>query len=187
MVIREFLVWYTENHGQDRIRELVEGAREDLRRYLGGPDPIANLLAASWYPARLAYLILDKVTEGFPETAIATQAKGAARALVKRQMGNGVYRFFLKRVVTPQLYAASVPRMWRQLHSTGDRRMRITGQGTAESSVSNWTGHHPVLCTITLETMCAVFDLMGCKDVRYKRVTCVSRGATECTTQVTWK
>jgi hypothetical protein len=43
-----------------------------------------------------------------------------------------------------------------------------------------------VLCTITIETMCAVLETMGCKALRWKRTACVSRGAKECVTLLEW-
>ena len=183
-VIREFLGWYTDRYGKERLVELMANAPPDLRPYLDDP---ATLLAASWYPARLGFLILDKITEGVPESHIAAMSKEAARVITKRQ-ASGAYRFFLEKLVTPQVYAVSVPHMWRQLHSTGVRQMKITAPKVAESIVRDWTGHHPVFCTITLETMCAIFEMMGCKDVRYKRISCVSRGgAKECKTELYWR
>lgn len=74
----------------------------------------------------------------------------------------------------------------KYIHDTGDRKIELTAPGEALSSVRNWAGHHRMLCLLTVETMCAMFETMGCKNVQHERASCVSDGATECVTRVTW-
>jgi hypothetical protein len=112
--------------------------------------------------------------------------KDATRFVVKQTM-NGVYRFLLENLITPDMYALSVPRLWRQLHTTGRRRIEIAGPGEATSIVSAWPGHHPLLCSIAIATMCGVFEVMGCRDVRWERIECVSEGGRQCVTRVRWR
>jgi hypothetical protein len=184
--LREFVQWYGINHGKERLREVAQNLPEEMRSYIDPDDPIVNLLAASWYPSRFCNVLLDAVSEGLSQPEIERMAHDATRWIVQRGM-NSVYRFALRRLVTPEMYAASVPRLWRQLHTTGDREMRVTSPTTAESKVLNWGGHHSVMCTVTIETMCAVFETMRCQHVTWKRVACVSRGASECVTLLEWK
>jgi hypothetical protein len=73
-----------------------------------------------------------------------------------------------------------------QLHSTGVRKMTILRTGEAVSRVERWTGHHSVLCLCTIETMRAMFERMGKRDVAWERTKCVSEGATSCVTTLTW-
>jgi hypothetical protein len=93
----------------------------------------------------------------------------------------------LSKIVTPEMYAASIPRLWHLVHDTGERRIDDVAPGEARSIVRAWPGHHPVLCLFTIETMCAILETMGCEAVKYERVSCVSTGGTECVTRVTWK
>lgn len=183
--IREFVAWYEQRHGIERLRTIAERAPEDLRHYLDPDDPL-NILASSWYPARLVHSILDTLSEGATRSEIAKMAHDSNRWVVARGM-NSVYRFMLERLVTPEMYAACVPWMWRQLHTTGERRITMTSDHGFESVVAHWPGHHPVLCVLVIETMCAVLEAMGKTGVRWTRRSCVSRGDRACVTDVTWR
>lgn len=184
-VLRGFVEWYEAHHGQDSTRLLAEGLPADLRRELDPDEPGVKLLASSWYPARLCHAILDTITGDLSEAQVERMAHEATRWFVGRG-STGIYRFMLRRLVTPEMYAFSVARLWRQWHTTGDRAVSITSPTTAESKVLRWGGHHRVLCTVTIETMCAVFETMGCRGVTWKRTACVSRGSKECVTLVEW-
>jgi len=168
------------------VRSIAQHLPDDLRACLDPDAPGIRLLASSWYPARLAHLILDALSEGLTEQQIQTMSRDATRDIVKRGTSS-IYGFVLRRLITPEMYALSVARLWRQWHDTGDREVRVTSATTAQSKVLRWGGHHPVLCTITIETMCAVFEAMGCKSVTWQRTACVARGAKECATLLEWK
>lgn len=185
-VLREFVQWYESHFGMDGLRAVAENLPEDLRHYIDPYEPVVNMLAASWYPSRFCNLLLDAVSEGRSHAELELLAHDATRWIVARSMSS-VYRFALRRLVTPEMYALSVPRLWRQLHSTGDREVKVTSDTTLQSKVLNWPGHHPVLCTVTIETMCAILETMKCQDVTWRRVACVSRGGSECVTQVEWR
>jgi hypothetical protein len=195
--IREFFTWYQKTHGIESVRVLVRHAPPDLRPLLDPEEPMVKLLPATWYPCRLVHPMLDAVKERMSDAAFNQMAKEANRHLVRTGM-NSVYRFFLEKLVSPELYATLVPRFWRQLHTTGVREMTIVrnddgdgderaGVGEAISITRDWGGHHPLLCTCVIETMCAIFEQMGKKDVKWVRETCVGSGAAECRTRLTWK
>jgi hypothetical protein len=182
--IRELLAWYESRCGREGVLRMVARAPHDLRSHID-PDEIIPLLATSWYPARLVHSMLDTISEGLSDAEIERMAREANRAVVSHGM-NSVYKFLLEKLATPDIYAATIPRMWRLMHSTGQRRMRVIAPGEAESVVANWPGHHPLLCLITIETMCAIFEKMGCRNVRHERLACVSTGGSECVTRVRW-
>jgi hypothetical protein len=184
--IRELFAWYEGRYGKERVRYMAESAPDDLRELLDPDDPIP-ILAASWYPARLVHSMLDTVTEGMTEIEIQRMAKEATRAVVTGGLGS-VYRFVLEKLATPEMYAASIPRLWHLMHDNGERSIEVVGPGEALSKVRNWGGHHPLLCLVTIETMCAVFETMGCRAVKTERLSCVStHGGDACVTRVTWR
>jgi hypothetical protein len=184
--IRGFVEAFEKRHGKEVIRRMAASAPPDLRAHLDPDDPTTQLMAASWYPARLAHLMLDALAEDHSEQEIERLAKEASREIVRNSM-NGAYHYIFQKLATPQMYALLLPRMWRQLHSTGERSLTLLGPGRAESRIARWPGHHAVLCMLTNQFMCAIFEEMGCRNVRWKRRTCVSRdGGTECITDVTW-
>ena len=183
--VREFFLWYGEARGDDAVTRMVARAPEDCRALLDPEDPITKILPGSWYPCRLVHAMLDSVAEEVPRTALLPLLREANRAVVDKA-ARGVYRMFFRRLLTPEMYALAVPRFWNQLHNTGKRRMKVLSAGLAESVVSDWPGHHPLLCTLTIETMAAVFEHMGKVDVRWDRKACLSDGAPECVTHLRW-
>jgi hypothetical protein len=185
--IREFFAWYERKFGIDSIRVMAREVPPDLAPLLDPDDPLVNLLASSWYPARLVHSMLDTMHRGKTEQEMERLARDATREVVKNGM-NSVYRTLFKKLGTPDIYALMIPRMWRQLHDSGERSLRIDRPGHGTSRIAKWRGHHPMLCMLSQELMCAIFETMGCKNPTWKRVQCVGRGApsNECIYEVTW-
>lgn len=185
--IREFFAWYQQKFGLERVRAMARQMPEELRPLLDPDDPIVHFLASSWYPARLVHAMLELAMEGRTELETQRWARDATRHVVKHGM-NSVYRVLLSKLGSPEIYARMVPRMWRQLHDSGDRSVVITGEGRATSRIANWRGHHALLCLLSTDLMCAVFEEMGCRNVKWRRVQCLSHGGggSECVYEITW-
>jgi len=185
--IREFFAWYERKFGIDSIRVMARRVPADLAPLVDPDDPLVNMLASSWYPARLVHSMLDTMHEGKTEQEMERLARDATREVVKNGM-NTVYRALFRSLGSPEIYARMIPRMWRQLHDTGDRALEIDRPGHGLSRTANWKGHHPMLCMLSTELMCAVFEQMGCRNATWKRVRCVGRAnvGNECVYDVTW-
>lgn len=183
--VRELVLWYGEKYGEKKLERLAARAGEIAGRKPTEP-PILELLPSAWYPSRTVNALLDALAEGENEVVLQHLAHDATRAVIARGTGT-VYRFLLQKLATPELYARLVPRFWSQLHSTGERTITIVAPGQLESVVRAWPGHHPLLCTITIETMAAIFEAMGLTDVRWRRLACVSKGDAECRTELRWR
>ncbi|MGH7296415.1 MAG: hypothetical protein ACRELB_15865, partial [Polyangiaceae bacterium] len=108
-------------------------------------------------------------------------ARDANREVVPRMI-RGVYRVLFRAVASPELYARHVPRLWRRLHTTGDRAVVIRAPGEALSTTTRWDGHHPMLCWMTIYTMVYVFEAMGYRQWTVERLACVSHGGDRCET-----
>lgn len=185
--IREFFAWYERKFGVEGVRHMARNVPPDLAALLDPDDPIVNFLAASWYPARLVHAMLDAMHEGRTEQEMERFAREATRDVVKNHMSS-VYRVLFQRLGSPEIYARMIPRLWRQLHDSGVRSLEIVGEGQATSRVSRWDGHHPMLCTLSVQLMVAIFEEMGCRDVRARRVRCIGRtSGGECVYEVSWK
>jgi hypothetical protein len=187
--IREFFAWYERKFGEGSIRHMARQVPADLAPLLDPDEPVVHFLASSWYPARLVHSMLDTMNEGRSELEIERLGRDATRHVVSNGM-NSVYRVLLSKLGSPEIYARMIPRMWRQLHDTGDRSLVITGPGHATSRIMRWEGHHPTLCMLSTQLMCAIFEEMGCRDVRWRRVRCIGRtgpASGECVYDVTWK
>lgn len=184
--ILEVLAWWEDTRGLEELRSLAHRLPPDFGKLVDPDQPVRGLLSSSWYPSRFVWALLDDLAARRGEAEVRRLLKEATRWAVRRGT-KGVYGFLLERLGTPDLYAMAVPRLWRQLHTTGERRMKVLAPGEAESAVARWPGHHPQLCTLTIELMCAVFERMGLRDVTWERTSCVAEGGAECVTRLRWR
>jgi hypothetical protein len=178
--VRELLLWHDGKYGHEETATLVEGLPPPLLGMLDVARPGLGILGASWYPTALTHPMLDRIAarHGHEGRELAREAN---RDVVPRMI-HGIYRMAFRAVASPELYARHVPRLWRRLHTTGDRSMELRDGGEALSIVADWPGHHPVLCWVTIYTMAYVFEAMGYKHWTVDRLACVSHGAPRCET-----
>lgn len=158
----------------------------DVAAQLDAGDDALGLIASAWYDVTVVHVMLDAIVAPYPAGDRHVLIKTAAREAVKSSM-NGVYKFVVAQIVTPSFYARNIQRLWRMLHDTGSREIQIVREGHAISRTWDWPGHHPLLCEVTIETMCAIFELTGGKEVVARRTQCVSHGASECVADVRWR
>jgi hypothetical protein len=178
--IREFLLWHDAQVGHEQTLRLIEGIPPGLARLLTPAEPGFGILGATWYPSSLVHPMLDRLAAGTRDGG-RQFALDANRVVVPRMI-RGIYRVLFDAVATPDRYAQHVGRLWRRLHTTGDRRMQIVAPGEALSTVERWPGHHPMLCWITIYTMAFIFEAMGYTRWSVDRVACVSSGGARCET-----
>jgi hypothetical protein len=178
--IREFLLWHDAQYGHAQTLRLVEGVPPDLARLLTPAEPGLGVLGATWYPSSLVHPMLDRLAASTRDGG--RQFALEANRVVVPRMIRGVYRVLFDAVATPERYAAHVQRLWRNLHTTGERSMVIRTPGEALSAVERWPAHHPLLCWITIYTMAFLFEAMGYTHWSVDRVACVSSGGARCET-----
>jgi hypothetical protein len=183
--IREMLLWHSNRYGHAATVALCDRVPQDLLGMLDLTKPGLGVLGASWYPISLTYPMLDRVLEQYGGEG-RELAAAVNRDLVPKMI-RGIYRMVFQTVASPELYARHVPRLWRRLHTTGDRRMRIVEEGEALSVVENWPGHHPFMCWTAIYTMAYVFEAMGYKHWSVERTACVSHGAQRCETTLRYR
>lgn len=183
--MRELLLWHDQRYGHAETVALAERIRPDLMSMLDTTQPGLGVLAATWYPISVTHPMLDRVVEvhGNEGRDIAHVAN---RDVVPRMI-RGVYRMLFRTAASPELYARHIHRMWRRLHTTGDRSMTIAQPGEALSVVENWPGHHPFLCWSVIYTMAYVFEAMGYAHWSVERISCVAHGAPRCETLLRYR
>ncbi len=184
--IREVVRWYARQHGPAAMAELVTHMPADVVAQLDPSEEALGILASKWYEAHVVHALLDAVAAQYAPAERPAILKTAAREAVGTSM-SGVYKFVVAQIVTPTFYARNIQRLWRMLHDGGMREIVIDRPGHAISRTWSWPGHHPLLCEITIETMCAILELTGCKDVHARRTHCVAHGAHECVADVRWR
>lgn len=184
--LREFMLWYDRTHGLERVVERLALLSEEERAGLALDRPVLGILASRWYPAEMVHVLLDVVTDGADEVEKDRIAREGTRAATDQAI-RGLYKLVFERLGTPERYAKNIGRLWSMLHDTGERSIEIVRDGHALSVVESWDGHHPFLCRITVETMAALFEKMGCRDVSTTQTACVSWGDPRCEATVRWR
>ena len=184
--LRPVLGWYERSFGGGPIRQAVARLPPAIRADVEIRDGMPIVLSNTWYDARIVHALLDETVGRLPPAERARVGREASRGAIE-ETARGVYKFVLEQVVSPELYARHIQGLWRLLHDGGTREIRMVEQGVAVSEIRDWPGHHPILCVLTNETMAALFEVMGMKDVVIQRECCVSDGAPLCRTHVTWR
>jgi hypothetical protein len=184
--IREIVRWYVRTHGVDAIQTAVRAMPPELARDLDPTDDALGILSSTWYDVRIVHALLDGLVAPYPPAERRALLSTGAREAV-RASSNGVYRFVVAQIVTPSFYARNIQRLWNMLHDSGRREIVIEREGLALSRTWDWPGHHPLMCDVAIETMCAVFELTGRESVIATKRSCVSDGARECLVEVRWK
>lgn len=179
-VLRTTLDWYRRSHGPDEYRAVFAGLGEEHRPLVEG-----DILPNVWYDARLAHAILERVLGPLSPDEQRAVGREAARAGLST-LSRGLYKFVLEHVVSLDLYARHVQRLFRMLHDSGDRRIEL-GDHEALSITSAWNAHHPLLCLMVNETTAAVFESLGCREVTVETLSCVSDGAPDCRCRLRWR
>jgi hypothetical protein len=179
-LVREMLLWYGGRFGHEATARLAARVPPALAPLIDPSLPALGILASSWYPVSLTHPMLDAAMEGQHDEG-RELAREANRDVVPRLI-RGVYRIAFRATASPELYARHVGRLWRRLHTTGDRSMVLRAPGEAFSVVESWAGHHPFVCWMTIYTMAYVFEAMGYKRWTVDRLACVGHGAARCET-----
>lgn len=173
------MLWYERNFGRAFHADVIDRLAPDDRSRVTEGEPALGIVASTWYPSSILFVVVDSVMEG-KSRAERSRIIREANADVVARLSKGLYRALFRMVASPELYARHIQRLWNVLHDTGERTVVIVRPGIADSTIRNWPGHHPVLCEVATETMRAVFEAMGCGQVRVDRLSCVGDGARMC-------
>ncbi len=179
-MVRELLLWYDRRFGHDETARLAAGLTPQALSRIDTSQPALGILSASWYPRSVTHPMMDAVAAraGNEGREYAMQSN---REVVPRMI-RGIYRTMFDVVASPESYAKNVGRLWRRIHTTGERSMVLRAPGEAVSRVDRWPGHHPMACWLTIYTMAYVFEAMGYRRWSVERLTCVAHGGGACET-----
>lgn len=177
--IRELVLWYESRHDARLLRAVVRSLPPELGAELDADADGLGILASRWYDARVVHLLLDAVTAKHPIDTHEKLLREGVRYAVDRSTV-GVYRFVIEQIVSPQLYARNIERLWHLMHDTGHRSIELVQPTRAISRTWGWSAHHPLLCLVAAHTMGAIFETMRCRNVVLERRACVSEGDEAC-------
>lgn len=175
LVFREFLRWYEESRGREATVRAYGSLSPELRAQLDPDRECFGVLAGSWYPSAIATGMLESITWGLgPE-----QRSALLRTGVQHAVGvtlTGVYKVLFRTLVTPERHAKYAQKIWDNYYNTGTVAGRMLSENRSEQWVTDWPGHHPLLCELSIWSLTVFHEHMGCKNVKVSRSSCVVDG-----------
>jgi hypothetical protein len=175
LVIREFLRWYEESRGRESTMRAYGSLPEELRAQLDPERDCFGMLAGSWYPIAIVTGMLESITWGLGPEERSTVLREGVRHSVGVTL-TGVYRVLFRTLMTPERHARYAQKIWDNYYDSGTVTGRMLSETRAEQCVSDWPGHHPILCELSIWSLTVFHEHMGCKNVKVSRSSCVVDG-----------
>jgi hypothetical protein len=186
VALRGFLSWYGANVHRERVVRAVQLAEQSFSEHFDVAQPGFGVLSSRWYRAEVVHGILDEITRHHAPSELTRLAEDGAQA-VMNDLLKGVYRSIIGLFVTPDRYSRHGEKLWALNYDNGRPVFRSLAATEQHVTYRDWRSHHALVCRINMATALTLYTAMGCKDVRYRRLSCVSDGAAVCATSIHWK
>lgn len=182
---REFLRWLESDFGKERVVAVARALPEETLGVLDPEGEALGVLSASWYPAAAVHALLDGLV-GDLDAAERDRIAGEGARAVMRTTLRGVYKLLFDWMATPKRYAKFSGKLWGSYYDSGEFDVAMPDATTAVCTIRDWRGHHGFICDLNREAAAAIYEAMGCRDVRVQRVECVDRGDPHCRFVTRW-
>lgn len=183
----EALKWYSATHGQARLVDAVHELPKRYAAFITAPElPSLGLLAGSWYPSEMIQLIFASLARGLSAPQITQLAADFAEASIAQTL-SGFYAALMRALASPELIATHYQKIWRVYQSTGRCEVVIHAPTHHELRISDWAGHTPFFCRMSMFASRSVLEVIGCKQVTSSIVCCVEQRAPYCGYALRWK
>lgn len=147
----------------------------ELKTHLDPDRESFGVLAGSWYPTPIVTGLLEAITWGLaPDQRSALFRQGVQHAVGVTL--TGVYRVLFRTLVTPERHAKYAQKIWDNYYNSGIVSGAMLGETRSEQWVTDWPGHHPLLCELSIWSLTVFHEHMGCKNVKVRRSSCVVDG-----------
>lgn len=172
LAFREFVHWYERTRGEAAMTRAFEAMAPALERAgLVRERECFGILPGSWYPVSIATGLLEHIATGHGiEERNAVLREGARHTLEVTL--RGVYRVLFQKLMTPERHAQYTQKIWSNFYNTGTVTGRVVEEGRAEQTVTDWAGHHPLLCELSIWTLTTMYEMMELRSVRVRRTSC---------------
>jgi hypothetical protein len=175
LAFREFLRWYSQTRGRDAALCAYFALDADLRKHLDPDRDVFGIMPGSWYPIGVATGLLDAVTDGLTLDERTALLRGGVQHTLDVTL-SGVYRVLFENVMTPERHAKYTQKIWDNFYNGGTVTGRVLAPGRAEQTVSDWPGHHLLLCEMSIWSLAFMHAKMGLRNVRVRRSACIGGG-----------
>jgi hypothetical protein len=186
LALREFLAWHEQRFGRSPTQAAVRAAEERFPGHLEPAGANYGVLTSRWYPAPVAHAVLDSALAERSPAELQKLVVDAAEFILQ-EMLRGAYRTLIGMFVTPDRYAKHGEKLWQLQYDTGKPVFRELSRTSFHVTYEGWKSHHPFVCHLNMASARPLFTAMGCKEVEYRRLGCISEGAPACTTSIHWK
>jgi hypothetical protein len=172
LVFKEFVKWYEDSRGREASLQAYRSLPAELRAHLDPERDTFGILASSWYPVHIVSGLLESITLGLaPEERSALLRDGVHHAIGVTL--TGVYKVLFQTLVTPERHAKYAQKIWNQYYNTGTVVGALLDPNRATQVITDWSGHHPLLCELSISSLTVFHEHMGCRNVRVRRTSCV--------------
>ncbi len=182
----EFVNWYGERWGREAVAVALARAESRYAVQFDLDRPGYGILASQWYHAEIVHTILDELMQKHSAAEIASMIPQAAEDIMGKML-RGIYRAIFAMCVTPERYLRHVEKIWRLQYDNGRPTILAPRANEHRITYVDWHSHHPIICHLNMAASRPIYAAMGCKEPHYKRVGCISTGATRCEVHVVWK
>ncbi len=184
--LKGFLEYYSANFGIQSLNEKIRSLDPATQELVGGSnDDFICVFSMKWYPAEAIHALLDKLFFGMPSPARSEFIKESAEHIMDQTL-KGMYRHLFSTMMSPRLYALLAQTLWSRYYDSGTITKKTIEKNVHQSSIVDWSSHHPVICDLNYESSRCIYEAMGCKNVVSSRTGCVSRGDETCTFTISW-
>jgi hypothetical protein len=184
--LREFVHWYGERRGRERLVSVIDGLPDAARASFQRDDPYLGMVSSAWYPAPSVHALIDALTVNLSPAERKAMAHDAAQTAFAATV-KGVYKLLFETLMSPPRYLKNAQKLFSRYFNTGLMTKTALAPNKHRTVVTEWTSHHPVLCEIIVHTGVYVYGAMGCQEVVHARESCISDGAASCSFVVSWK
>ncbi len=185
--VYHFVRWVQDNVGVDVLDRAAERIPRHLRDGIHPGEMVLGILSSKWYRADAIHALLDALLADPDAPTLAQLAREPIEEVMNKTL-RGVYRALFSWLATPDRYAKYAAKLWSSYY--GDGEFVVVADDDDRGSVttiSQWSGHHPLLCEANLEAARTIYTYMGCVGVEVERNTCVDEGAPTCRYTVRWR
>lgn len=182
--IVEWLRWLTERFDDQTAVLALRKIPPELSGCFDGSKPFLGVDPQKWYPAASFHAFLDVMLTHLDRPTLEALVDDAARKTMQGLMSRAIGSFAAG-LGSAERYMRVVNALFRLMHDSGRVQIVSRGPRQHESTISDWRGHHPVVCRFTVMCQAPIYERMGCVDLKIRH-SCVVSGASSCGCVVTW-
>ncbi len=182
--IIEWLRWQSECFGAETAVAALRHVAPEQRACFDASKPFLGVDPQKWYPAESFHAFLDVVVKPLDPAALEAYVDDAARKTMQGLMRRAVSSF-ASSLSSVERYARITNALFRLMHDTGRVQIVMRGPRQHEATISDWRGHHPVVCRFTVMCQAPIYQRMGCTELQIRH-SCVASGAPSCGCVTSW-